>query len=175
MSDAVLSEVLTLFFAILPALAVMLASVVGFEAQLLLSHCYFYRGWRQVLTADATVFSMSVTSAVLYILTFIGSVLLGVSSVFGAALQNMCMILLPGLCVMGVGAIKGMLRTSRGASRFFIVAICLGSFFCAGFSALYFLALWGAYSVILAAIGKRMLEKLGGNGQGRDNGNGEDD
>lgn len=169
MSDEILREAVTVLYSILPAIAVVLCSVVAFESQLLLSHYYFHNGWRAVLTADSTVFSMSVASAVIYLITFVCTVFLGASTLIGAAMQNLCLMLLPGLCVAGVGAVLGMFRTSRGASRVFLILVLLSLFCCVGASILYFLALWGAYSTVLSAIGKRVLERLH-----RDGGGGED-
>jgi len=175
MSDEVLSEVIGVLYSILPALATVLCSIVSFEAQLLLSHYYFYRGYRAVLTPDATVFSMSVPAAVIYLVTFIGTVFVGANSVIGAAMQNLCLMLLPGLCVIGVGAVLGMLRTSKGGARVFVLLLSVGAICCAGFSALYFLALWGAYTTILGALGRHMMQKLHGEHHQDGNGGGEND
>ena len=160
MSDAVITEVIGVLYTILPALATMLLSVVSFEAQLLLSHFYFYRGYRAVLTPDATVFTMSVPSAVIYLITFLCTAFVGVGTLIGAAMQNLCLMLVPGLCVIGVGAILGMLRTSKGGARVFILLLSIAAICCAGFSALYFLALWGAYTTVLGALGRHMMKKL---------------
>ncbi len=173
MSDEVITEVLSLFYSILPALAVVLCAVISFEAQLLLSHYYFYRGWRMVLTSDSTVFNMSIPAAVLYLVSFLCTVFFGATSIFGAAMQNLCLMLLPGFCVVGVGAVLGMLHSSRGGARVFLLITCCAAFCCAGFSLLYFVALWGAYTAILSALGKHMMEKLRGKGDGKDGEDGE--
>lgn len=174
MSDEILRETVSVLYSVLPALAVVLCSIVSFEAQLLLSHYYFHNGWRSVLTADSTVFSMSVSSAVIYLVTFVCTVFLGASSLIGAAMQNLCLMLLPGLCVAGVGAVLGMFRNSKGGARIFLSFILLSLFCCAGFSGLYFLALWGAYSTVLSAIGKRVMEKLHRSDDGDSDGEGKD-
>lgn len=168
MSDEVIREVLALFRSILPAIAVVLSSIVSFEAQLLLSHHYFYRGYRAVLTADSTVFTMSIPAAIIYLLSFLFSAFLGASSLFGAAMQNLCLMLLPGFCVVGLGSVLGMLRAAKGGYRIFLAAVSCAALCCAGFSALYFLALWGAYTTVLSALGKHMLEKLNGRHDGTD-------
>lgn len=172
MSDAALTETVHVLYSILPAMAAVLCSVISFEAQLLLSHYYFYRGRRAVLTPASTVFVMSVPAAVIYVLTFVSSVFLGTASVLGAAAQNLCLMLLPGFCVVGVGAVLGMLRASRGGSRVLVLFLALAALCCAGFSALYFLALWGAYSTILGALGRHVMNKLRDRGNGGDGGTG---
>ena len=81
-------------------------------------------------------------------------------SVFLMAIYNMCLILLPGLCLTGVNVILQNARNSRGwmgkiSLLFLVAAVC-----CMGLSSLYFVALWGAYATIAAALHQKIMQKM---------------
>ena len=160
LTPAVLEEIVALFFSILPALAVMAASVTAFFAQLYLNVTYYRTGWKEVLTLQASVFSMSVVSSVIYAVGFLLTMFVNAGTVFGAAVQNITLMLLPGFCVMGWGAILASLRLSRGGQRIFLIILLVISCCCAGFSIFYFLALWGAYAAIMTSLQMKMAQKI---------------
>ncbi len=160
LTPALLEEVIFLFFSILPALCVMAASVVAFEAQIFLNVSYYRTGRREVLTLQASVFSMSIVSAVIYVVGFLLTMFIDTTVPVGATIQNVTLMLLPGFCVMGWGAILGALRTAKGGQRAFLILLLLFTVCCSGLSVLYFLALWGAYAAIMTALHMNMAEKL---------------
>jgi len=176
LSPALLEEVIALLFSILPSLIVIACSIAAFEAQLYLNLSFFRTGWREVLTLHSSMFSMSVVSSVIYIVGFMLTMFIDTSSLFGAAVQNVTLMLIPGFCVMGWGAVLGALRTSRGGQRFFLILLLVFSVCCAGVSIVYFLALWGAYAAIMTALRMSMAEKLRemGGRDGDEDGDGDD-
>ena len=146
---------------IIPALAAILCAVLAFEAQSLLNTIYGNFGFSEVLTIEATEFTMSGVSAVLYAASFFLTLFVSESAMVGAVLQNVALILLPGFCVIGVQDIARLLSRMRGNSKFFFV-LMVGAMLCfgAGGGLLYALAMWGAYGALMRRIRARMLDAM---------------
>lgn len=157
-------------FNVLPALTVILCMIIGFEAQLLLNASYKTSGLSAVLTKDARVFTMSVTASVIYAVTFFLKLFIPVGgSLAGAVIQNICLILLPGLCVIGIQHLLFTLIGMRARSGFFFVLI-LAVAACCLFSgnAIYVLGMWGAYGVITVALHRKLMGQIRKDGNDRD-------
>lgn len=173
----VVQSLVSVLFSILPALAVIVCSILGFEAHVVLNATYFRTGWKRVLTPRAMIFSMSLPAAILYVVSFFVTLFFGGDTLLGAAMQNLCLILLPGFCIMGWGALLGTLHRSKGGAKilwlvFFALMICF-----AGAMSLFLLALWGSNTVLMAALQLHMLKKMGrafGNGNSEDEGGNDD-
>ena len=152
------------FFNILPALFLVACSIIAFEAQLLLNACYRTVGWKQVLTPAACVFTMSPFAAVIYFVSFVASLLV---SLFGwdytlavAVIDNLNLILLPGFCVVGATMLTLSFARAKGGARIFWILLVGGFLCCSSTGGLSLLALFGANSVVLGAMHRRMLEKM---------------
>ncbi len=166
MSDEMLSDLVSIAFNILPAMAVVVCSIVAYEAQGMLNAVYYNTGLRQVVTPASRVFTMSVTSAVIYLLTFILSLVIPSSSMISAAVQNICLMLLPGFCVLGIQSAFVSLARAKGGMRVFLL-IFFGSMLCCYTGGvLYIVAMWGAYGRIMQGLRHKMLEKLNQNRDG---------
>lgn len=157
----ILQSLVSLLFSILPAIAIITCSILGFEAQMLQNATYLRTGWKKVLTPCALMFAMSLPAAILYVVSFFVTLFFGGSSLIGAAMQNLCLILLPGFCVMGWGALLGTLHHSRGGAKilwlvFLALLVCF-----AGALSLFLLALWGSNVVVMAALHLHLLKKMG--------------
>ncbi len=151
LSENMLYTTVTAVLYVLPGLVAMVCGVIAFEAQLLLGMTYLRTGWKQVLTREACVFSMSMTSTILYIIASVMTLFFGVSSIFGAAMQNLYLILLPGFCVLGLGALRARMRRPSGGSL--ILILLFGAMLCCTtVYALSFLSLWGALANIGVAL-----------------------
>ncbi len=151
LSDNMLHTTVTTVFCVLPGFAAMVCGVIAFEAQLLLGMTYLRTGWKQVLTREACVFTMSMTASVLFIIASVLTLFVGAGSIFGAAVQNLYLILLPGFCVLGLGAIAARMRRPNGGSL--ILILLFGAMLCCTtVYAFSFLALWGALANIGAAM-----------------------
>ncbi len=160
MNDEMLTEVVSLIFNILPAIAVVLCSIVAYEAQGMLNATYYATGLRQVITPASRIFTMSVTSALIYLLTFILTLFIPSSSMVSAVVQNICLMLLPGFCVLGVQSALLSLAQSKGGMRVFLL-IFFGSMLCCYTGgALYIMAMWGAYGRLMQALRNKLLEKM---------------
>ena len=165
---SILTSVAATVFSILPAVAVMICSILGFEAQMLLNATYFRTGWKRVLTPQSVMFTMSLPAAIIYSVSFFVTLFFGGGSLIGAAMQNLCLILLPGFCVMGWGALLGTLKRSRGGAKilwliFFALLICFS-----GAMSLFLLALWGSNAVIMAALHLYLLRRMSDGGHDAD-------
>ena len=152
-----LYTMVTAILYLLPGLVAMLCGIVAFEAQLLLGLTYMRTGWKQVLTRDACVFTMSKTASVLYIIASVMTLFFGVNSVFGAAMQNLYLILLPGFCVLGLGVLSARMRRPNGRSV--IPVLLIGAMLCCATVYVFsFLSLWGAIANIAAGANNRADE-----------------
>lgn len=154
-------------FAVLPAAITVVCAVIAYEAQALLNASYRTVGLGAVLTPSARFLEMSVTSAILFALSFVMSMFTSSATVVGAVMQNLSIILMPGLFVIGVQSIVATVRQARGGMRIVILLIAV-LFFCCSGSAFYVLAFWGSYCTVMVALQKRMVEKIVQGGRGDD-------
>ena len=76
------------------------------------------------------------------------------------AITNMCIILLPGLCLTGVNVILQNARRSKGFMGVASVLLLVAAVCCLGLSSFYFVALWGAYATITAALHQKIIQKM---------------
>ncbi|MBQ7336178.1 MAG: hypothetical protein IJW92_06880 [Clostridia bacterium] len=171
-SDAYFTSLVSLVFNILPGILTVACGILAFEAQLFLNSAYSYCDWRDVLTPNACVFTMSLPASILYAVSFFVVYFMSMTSSSGslilALLENVCLILLPGCCVVGVGAIAGQLRLVRGGARTFMIVLLVFTACCASNLVLYLLALWGAYSTVLSFFQRKRREKRMENGEDTD-------
>lgn len=175
LNDEAVRKTVEQTFYLMPAMAVVFCSVVAFEAQMLLNCFYRTAGLGVVLTKEATFFTMSLTSAILYSITFLLRIFLPVTSLAGATVQNISMILMPGLCVVGVIATLPMLARSNGSAKTFLLLMLAFMICCYPGGALYILAMWGAYTVVTHYLRTKMIQKMKENGVDPDEFNDRDD
>lgn len=170
LSNEMIADTVAQVFNLLPAIVLVICSIIAFFAQSMLNSAYYAVGLKDVLTPNARYFTMSVTAAVIYTLTFLLMIFVPYSSMVGAVVQNLCLILMPGLCILGVQGLLVSLTRSRGGMRIFMVILIASMLCCYTSGALYILAMWGAYDRVLFAIRKRMIEKLTQEGRNGSNG-----
>ncbi len=159
LSEANVKQMIASIFAILPAVAAVVCGIIAFEAQMLLNCLYYASGWKQVLTPKSCMFTMSFSAALIYLFSFLCVLFFATESLFLVVMQNMCIILLPGFCVYGVGTMLGQFRTAKGGGKIFFILLYVAIACCAGLSALYLLALLGANTVIFGFIHQKILQK----------------
>ncbi len=156
MSRENVTLLVSMLFNLIPGLLISVCAILSFGAQLVQGMQYRFTGWTQVLTPNACIFTMSVVASILYYVGFLFMLFVDSTTMLGAVMQNVCIILLPGLCLVGFADLLTRLRASRGGGRFFRVLIFASLFCCAGLSALFFVALWGANCSILLALHRKM-------------------
>lgn len=160
-------------FSIFPAVIAVLCGIVAYEAQSFLNASYKTVGLGEVLTANACFFSMSTTSAILFVVSFILSMLVSASTVPGAVMQNLSLLLMPGLAVIGLQSIVASVRHAKGSNRIFLLLL-LAFFVCCTGGVFYMLAFWGSYGIVMLALQKKMVEKIIQGGRGGDSSNDSD-
>ncbi len=175
LSTSNITMVISLLFNLIPALLAVGCSVIAFEAHLVLEMTYLSTGWKQVLTRNFCVFTMSVTASILYYVSFLITMFVDGTTVFGAVMQNICLILLPGFCVLGAWSLLARIRSTKGGGKIFWILIAVSFVCCAGMSALYFLALWGANTTVMIAMRRRMIQKMHEAGIGKPHDSEDDD
>ena len=129
-TDRVLVDAVNMAFSLLPAAVIVVASVIAFFSQMLLLSSYRTVGWEKVLTPAARYLTVSVVASVLYALTFILMFLLPTGTVAYATVQNLCLILMPGLFLVGCQMLITMLARARGGMRAFVIAMVAGVLCC---------------------------------------------
>lgn len=159
LSESTVNGLISQIYGILPGIAVALCGVLAYEAQQLLNLTYLKNGWKQVVTPVTCVFTMSLTSAILFLFGFAVLLFFGSYSIFTVLMQNVCIMLLAGFCVLGGWSLRLQIKTAKGGGRLFLILLCAFGLCCVGFSALYILAILGASSVILGALQQKIQEK----------------
>lgn len=159
-------ELVAMVYNIMPALITICCSIVAFEAQSLLCGAYFSTGMKKMLTPNAIAFTMSLVSAILYLLGFFITLFVPGDGMFFAVVQNFYLMLVPGFWLVGYSAMMYRIRSTKGKSKLFYIILIVAIISCN--PALLLIGLFtvlpfvGANSVILAEIGMRMLKKMQG-------------
>ena len=143
-----------------PALVTVPALIISYLSNVVLLRKYYNTEWRSHMTPAACALTISPAAGVIYFVCLLIVMFVSKQSVFLMAVTNMCLILLPGLCLTGVNVILYNAKQARGwmgvASILFFVAIVC----CMGLNSLYFVALWGAYTTVSVALHQKILQKM---------------
>ena len=145
---------------LVPALIIAPALIISYLSNVVLLRKYYNTAWRSRMTPAACSLTIGPATGLIYFICFLITMFAKEQSVFLMAIYNMCLILLPGLCLTGVNVILQNARNSRGwmgkiSLLFLVIAVC-----CMGLSSLYFVALWGAYATIAAALHQKIMQKM---------------
>lgn len=161
MSDAALAETVRQIFHLLPAFAAILCSVIAYEAQMLLNFVYRFTGLKQVVTPAGFVFTMSIPSAVLFVISMTVSALSSETSLAVVVMENLCLLLTPGFLLVGFGAAMARLSAWKKSGAAVPVLVALALLCCCTSSALYLLALFGACTVLTEPLRAQMNRMTG--------------
>lgn len=159
-TEAAITQGFWTFSKMLPAYAVTVCSILAFAAQVLLNSFYATAGLRCVLDRNARIFTVSLSASVLYALSFVLMLFLPEDALATAVVQNLCLILLPGLCVLGTIRLLAILANLRGGSKIGLLVVVVLMLLLAAESAPLVLAMWGAYSNVANAIQFYLLKKM---------------
>ncbi len=168
MSRDLLVDLVAMIYNVLPALVIVLCSILAYEAQSLLCGSYCNLGMKQMLSPAAVTFTMSSVSAILYLVSFLLSAILPAGIVL-AVVQNFYIILTPGLLLVGYAGLLFRLRTAKGGSKTFLIVLLVALVLFNPASIIGLLAFFGALTVLLSAFGMHMLQKMQ-KGNGKDDG-----
>ena len=149
---------------ILPALVTICCSVAAFEAQSMLCGAYFSTGMKKMLTPSSIAFTMSLVSAILYLVGFFITLFIPGEGMLFAAVENLYLMLLPGFWLVGYSAMSYRIRSAKGKSKLFYIVLIVLIISCNPalllVALIMLLPLIGANSVVLAEIGIRMMKRM---------------
>ena len=160
-TDEVLLAQATQSFYVFPAICCVFCGVVAFEAQILLNGLYRSAGWKQVLTPRSMIFTMSLTSAVIYFVTFVLSMFPMEATMAALVIANLNTMLMPGFLVIGVTMLTLTLARSKSGSKSIWILLIGGLLCCRLDMALPLVSLFGANSVVLGTVHQKMKDKQG--------------
>ena len=165
-TDEMLQSTVVLLFNLLPALLIVFSLVLAYEASSFLIAAHKSAGLDAVNTDTARRITVSVPASIVYFLSFLLMMLLPGGSLASAVVQNLALILMPGLALFGANRILLLLYRLQGSMRFLLLFGILALVFCNVGSGLYMLAIWGAYSSIGDLLREILIERLKRNGDG---------
>jgi hypothetical protein len=117
------------------------------------------------MTPAACSLTIGPATGVIYFLCFLIFMFANKTTLFTMAISNMCFILLPGLCLTGVNVILFNIRRARGWMGVAQILLLVAAVCCMGVTSFYFLALWGAYATISAALHQKMIQNMKDQGE----------
>ncbi len=160
LSDANLRDLAASVTNLLPAAVCAVCSLIAYQAQYFVLGACFRSGRQEYLTDESRTFTMSLPAAIIFFVSTVLSMFMKVSMA-QAVFASLSLILLPGFLLLGGASIGASLRRTRGGARTFMFIMIVSLFCCVGINSVYCLALYGAYGVVMSAVEKRLLKKLG--------------
>lgn len=164
MSDAMLENELTRIFNVLPGAVAAVALIAAFLGQRLLLDGYDAAGMRSRVTPESEFLVLSLPAAVIYVVCLIVALIFDDSfAVPVVTAENLLLILTPGLCAVGWGALMRFFRSVPPRGRWILIVPAIALLCCASVSVFYVLAAYGAYATILSAVRRAILRRGGPN------------
>lgn len=156
-------EYLTAFvreaFGLLPGIITAILCVLAYEAHSMLNASYRVSGLGCVLTPESQVLTMSVVSAVLYMIATLLYLFVPGTGIVTLTAGNFCVMLMPGFLVVGLRSLMLLLARMRGKRGWLF--LLLGALLCCNFTVILFmLALWGANATVTGALQRKLAEKM---------------
>ena len=143
-----------------PALIIAPSLIISYLSDVVLLRKYYNTEWRSRMTPAACALTIGPATGLVYFVCFLVVMFANEQNVFVMTIYNMCLILLPGLCLTGVNVILHNARQNRGWLGIVSMLLLVAAFCCIGFSSFYFVALWGAYATIAAALQQKIMQKM---------------
>ena len=160
MSDNVIRQSMDALFQILPAMLILCCAIPAFLIQRLLNAAYSTNGLSEVVTPESEFFTMSLPSAVLYAVSlFLSALAVDGMGFVSMVAENLCLILLPGMLLLGIRYFKQRFGGNRGPRRWITVTLAV-ILCCVMPTALYLGAFFGSYMRIMQAIQRAMKKKM---------------
>ena len=143
-----------------PALIIAPTMILSYLADVVLLRKYYNTEWRSKMTPAACSLTISPAAGVVYFVCFLVFMFANKTSLFTMAVTNMCLILMPGLYLTGANVIWGNVRRATGWMKMASILFLVAAVCCMGVTIVYFLALWGAYATVSAALHQRIIQKM---------------
>ena len=141
-------------FALLPATLVTLCNLFGYAAQLTCTRAFIGTGMKGLMTRVSQLFVLSVPSAIVFFICAIASLFANALALGGAVVTNLMLILLPGMCLIGIYKLIADARNHFSPLMLLLVVAAL--LFAPAFLILG-LALSGAMTTLLRPLFTRMM------------------
>ena len=159
-SESSLRVIADTIMGLAPALIIAPTLIISYLSDVVLLRKYYNTEWRSRMTPAACSLTIGPATGLVYFVCFLVVMFANEQNVFVMTIYNMCLILLPGLCLTGVNVILQNARHARGWMGMASILLLVAAFCCIGFSSLYFVALWGAYATIAAALQQKIMQKM---------------
>lgn len=143
-----------------PALITAPGLIIAYLADVVLLRKYYNTEWRSQMTPAACTLTISPATGIIYTVCFLIMLFAAKQSMFLMTVNNLFLILLPGLCLTGVNTVLQNSRRARGWVRTASILLLVAAVCCMGVSGFYFIALWGAYATVAAALHQKIIQKL---------------
>ena len=162
MSDQMIRASVQQTFSMLPSIVVVACSIASFLAQRLLNGCYLTSGMDQVVTPESELLTVSLPAAVLYLIGIMGVAFTESFTLVSVAACNLCVILLPILCMEAFRGFKRIFRPNPQRRRRPVLWILLLLLLFSTSGILYLIAGFGACERIYRALRRMLQSKLSG-------------
>ena len=146
LAEALVDTLLSVLTALFPALVITLGNALAYAAQLLLVQIFMGTGKRALVTQSSRLFVMSVPSAVIFLACSIVLLFPLRASMAVTVMENLQLILFPGMLIVGVYKLLADLRAKR--SPLLPILLAVGALF-APYALLLFVAASGALTTLL--------------------------
>ena len=143
-----------------PAIVGIPLLIISYLSDVVLLRKYYNTEWRSHMTPAACALTIGPATALIYVVCMVVVLFVQKQSVLLMAVTNMFFLLLPGLCLTGVSAVLFNIRRASGLMKAVSIVLFAATISCMGISSVYFLALWGAYVIVSAALHQKIIEKL---------------
>ena len=159
LTEDYLTAFVTELFGLLPGLIVAGLCILAYEAHSMLNAAYRVSGLGCVLTPDVQILTMSVVSALLYMIAVLVYLFVPGTGTVVLTAGNLCMMLMPGFMAVGArNLLVGLARMRVGRGW---ILVLVGALACCNFAMIPFmLALWGANSTVTGALRRKIAEKM---------------
>ena len=147
-------SVVEAIFLLIPALAVTASNLFGYAAQMSCTRAFVGTGMKQLMTRVSQLFILSVPAAIVFLICTVATLFSDSTTLGGAAIANLFVILLPGMCLVGV--FKLIADARRHLSPLMVVLAVAALIFAPQFLILG-LALSGAATTLLRPLLTRMM------------------
>ena len=138
----------------LPGLAIFGLNLISFAAQLTCIRTYRGVGMKQLVTHTAQIFALSLPAAILYLICCIASLFSKDVTLTAAVFENLRLVLLPGMCLVGVFKLGADLQ--RGVSKLWI-AVIIGAAILAPTMLILCVSISGAMATLMRPLIARIL------------------
>lgn len=158
-SDEMLRVTVAQLFNLLPAIVVIFCMLLAFEANCLLLSAHNSAGLGEVNTPAARILTVSLPASVVFVVSFVLMIFLPTDQLASAVAQNLTLILLPALVLVGFRRFLLLFIKTTGGIKTILLVLAVAMLCCNTGGALYLLAMLGAYYGIAEPIRSILAER----------------